>query len=183
MTLDIDHPLSRLLHRKLFVTQHQDHFRAQYLDDVDSEGFHEEAALGRESYTDGVSEIFVWIMPGGISVARFVAKGEPERWAAYETLERVERAKHIARWADFARGYWTLRCPQEPGTYPVTAKSSAIPRSTPFAVMIDFGLRKLQRVEGHVRDVTEFTPSTHRTLWQGYWWSEAIPMMVAPTAE
>lgn len=186
MTLDFDHPLTRLLNRKLFVTQHEGHFKAQYLDDVDSEGFTVEAALGTETHTDEDGTIDVFIMPGGIAVAHFI--GTPSntnnnRWAAYETLERVERNRHIGRWATFARGYWTRVCPTEPGTYPVTSKSSAVPRRTPFAVMIDFQTRKLQRVEGVVKDVSEFTPSTHRSLWQGYWWSESIPLMVAPTAE
>lgn len=184
MTLDIYHPLARLLNRKLFVTQHVDHFKTLYLEDVDSEGFDESAALGYERHIDGDGALTeVWIMPGGIAVAALPGEKGSTRWAAYETLERVEYNKHIARWATFARGHWTRACPTEPGLYPVAAKSSAVPRSTPFAMMIDFQTRKLHRVEGVVRDVTEFTPSTHRTLWQGYWWSEAIPLMVAPTAE
>lgn len=183
MTLDIDHPLTRLLNRKVFWTADRAHFLAQYLDDVDSEGFSVEASIGKETHTDATGTIDVWVMPGGIAVAHFFDGKEGGRWAAYETLERVEHNKHISRWANFARGYWTRVCPTEPGTYPVTAKSSAVRRTTPFAVMIDFQTRRLQRVEGVVKDVSEFTPATHRSLWQGYWWSEAIPLMVAPTAE
>ena len=181
-TADSDHPLTRLLHRKIFYTKHLEHFKAQYLDDVDPEGFCDDSALGVEEHETPLARIKVFIMPGGICVA-FARGVDGVQWAAFETLERVEHRKQLAKWAVFARGFWTLKCPTEPGIYPVMAKSAAIPRNTPFAVHMEWQTRRLQRVEGTVRDVSEFTPATHRTLWRGYWWSEALPQMLAPVKD
>lgn len=179
---DSGHPLNRLLHRRIFWTTTRDHFTAQYKDDVDPEGFCDDTALGYEEHGLVDCSIKVWIMPSGICAARAVGV-EGEQWAAFETLERAGARKLHAAWAVFARGFWTLNCPKEPGVYPACAKSLAISPLTPFTVPIEWQLRRLQRIEGAVRDVTEFTPSTHRTLWRGYWWSEALPQMPAPTIE
>jgi hypothetical protein len=62
-------------------------------------------------------------------------------------------------------------------------KDTAVPVSTPFPVFVDFTLRRMQKVDGVVRDVTTHCPATHRTEWQGYWWSEPVPMMIAPTTQ
>ena len=177
--LDAEHPLTKHLYRKLFATQHGDHFAAQYVDDVDARGFRADDARETLETSDDSGKLRAYLMTDGIAVAQFIGE-DGERWAAYETKARVEQRQHLSRWASFARGVWTRECPREPGLYPVVALSAAIPSSTTFAVLTDYQFRRLQRVEGVVRDVTTHCPSTHRTQWAGWWWSEALPMMQAP---
>ena len=180
--MDDEHPLSRFLHRKIFSTAARDHFAAQYIDDVDPDGFRVDETTETHSSTDDTGTMTVYVVHNGIAVAHFVAADDfSEKWAAFETKARVqERALH-GRWADFARGRWTRACPEQPGTYPVVALSAAVADVVPFTVYTDFELRKLARVEGEVVDVTHYRPSAVRTEWQGWWWSEPLPLMIAPT--
>jgi hypothetical protein len=184
MMISDTHPFQYLLHRKLFSTQDLLHFQAVYRDDVDPAGFDKHRATQVKSHTDVTGTYDVWVMPDGISVLHFISPTKKaNKWAAFETLERAEHVKHVSRWSTFARGHWTKDCPKEPGTYPVCARPAAVRRGAPWVSLIDLQTRKLQRVDGHVRDVSEFTPATHRSLWQGYWWSEALPLMLAPIAD
>lgn len=174
--------LQRYLYKRIFSTQFYDHFRAQYLDDVDPRGFDVADATKEITSTDDSGTMHVYLMPAGIAVARFESedKKKPTKWAAFETKERVERAAHLARWAEFARGSWTRACPNEPGRYMVARRDTHVPASTPFPVYVDTEWREFQRVEGVVRDVTTHCPAHVRTEWQGYFWSEPLPLMAAP---
>lgn len=176
-----EHPLARFLFKKLFAVKAVEHFKTQWLDDVDAVGFDTSAAVQTYDAADDTGVIRVYVMPGGVAAARFIPiDGGVERWAAYETKERVEGRELLSRWADFARGHWTPVCPVEPGLYPVVRRDAAIDPETPFTVHCAFDLRKISRVAGEARDVTTYCPSALRTEWKGWWWSEALPMMLAP---
>lgn len=178
---DATHPLDRFLYKKIFGTKELDHFRAQYIDDVDPQGWEPLQAVATHDDEDDTGKMRVFVMNGGVAVARFEGVDGELRWTAYETKERVERNAHFGRWADFARGRWTRECPTEPGLYPVAPLASAIPETTPFAVWVEYSFRRLSRHEGVVIDVSGYRPAGKRTEWQGYWWSEPLPLMLAPT--
>jgi len=185
-------PIKRYTYRKLFSCIGLEHFRVQWLEEVDDVGFDKDDA----EQTIKIDGGHVYVLPCGLAAqSRRTDKGQV--WAAFETKVRAEQREHIARFAAFARGHWTLDCPVDPGVYPVVAKSVAISSELPWSMLTEWQTRKLQRVEGVVRDVTEHTPlqwsvadvdmrritkrePASRSLWRGYWWSEPLPMMVAP---
>jgi len=171
------------LYKQICVLWSFDHFRAQYLDDVDPRGFNFSDVKQEFTSIDDKGVMRVYVMPAGIAVAHYEpidSKKRAPTWAAFETKERVERAAHLARWAEFARGSWTRACPSEPGRYMVARRDTHVPASTPFPVYVDTEWREFQRVEGVVRDVTTHCPAHVRTEWQGYFWSEPLPLMAAP---
>lgn len=175
--MDAEHPITRHLYRKIYSTRDFEHFAAQWIDDVDSNGLE----LARATQVIDEPGMRVHLMPNEIAVAHYTRSGKrAHQWAAFRTKSYVERQDRIARWSTFARGHWTRECPNEPGMYPVVRRDSAVPESTPFTVFVEYEFRRLQSVEGVVRDVTTFCPATFRTEWKGWWWSEPLPAMNAP---
>src|ERR1700704_2731727 len=97
-----EHPLSRFLHKKIFSTAARDHFAAQYVDDVDPEGFRVDETTETHTSTDDTGTMTVYVVHNGIAVAHFVAADDlSKKWAAFETKDRVQQRALHGRWADF----------------------------------------------------------------------------------
>lgn len=165
-----DAPLKHLLYKRICTTKHPDHFAVQYRSDVDPRGFDARRAL-KVHHVDAMT---VWLMPGDVAVCE-----RGEQWSAFETKARVERNAHIARWADFSRGHWTLEVPKIEGTYLVAPKDSSVTGRAPFSIFVEHSFRTLSLCGGVVRDSVGFT-STERSVWRGYWYSEPLPLLLAP---
>ena len=92
------------------------------------------------------------------------------RFSLYETEARCRARDHINAWADFARGYWTLQVPQEPGLYFVKPAEDGGPQT----------IRELRRTNSRLRDVTRGFPLPRPGLvseWRGYWWIPKVPQL------
>lgn len=160
-----------------FADQCRAHFRAHYVDEVDGSGWRARDALKTITLTaENGKESTIWLMPNGIAVQQ-----DGCVWSAWETLERVARNKQYARWASFARGNWTLQVPSVAGVYPVVAREAELPSTIVFEATVDFAFRRLALIEGVVCDVTHYRPTARRSEWRGYWWSEPLPELLAPT--
>lgn len=153
------------------------HFNAHYCDEIDEAGWAPRDAVKTVVSTtaEGV-ESTVWVMPNGIAICK-----EGRAWSAWETLDRVARNNQHGRWASFARGGWTLQVPLEAGVYPVVAREAALPPNLSLEATVDFTFRRLALIEGVVCDVTHYRPTARRSEWRGYWWSEPLPELLAPT--
>ena len=86
------------------------------------------------------------------------------RWSLYESAERVQAREHLSNWANFARGAWVNRIPQNAGIYFVRDLEG---RRL---------LRELVLVNGRLKDVSGgFVVAGKVTEWRGDWWIPALP--------
>ena len=88
-------------------------------------------------------------------------------WSLYETAEETARRVHLAAWADFARGYWTTRVPEIPGTYPVRNRSGHRGRDHVF----------VQRGESVYDTDSGFLRQGQKTAWVGQFWNCPYPSL------
>ena len=95
----------------------------------------------------------------------------PLGWSFWESAAETAWRTHIAAWADFARGTWTLTVPTKPGTYPVKDRSHNRCKDHTF-------LQKGDRVY----DVDSgFLSGNRRTNWVGYFWTLPYPALPGAT--
>lgn len=104
----------------------------------------------------------VHVLPIGLAV-QITHSG---RWSLYECEWRALERDHLAAWANFARGHWTLETPTQEGMY--FAKSRDGRRY----------VREIRRSKGRTVDVSGgLVRPGEVTTWLGYWWSERIPSL------
>lgn len=107
------------------------------------------------------TEIYV-LQNGFVAVYRC----RSSRWSLYESQNRVEAREHLSNWANFARGVWTNKTPQEEGVYFVRDLEGR--RS----------VRELARVGGRLRDISGgFVGAGKVTEWRGDWWLPRVPAL------
>ncbi len=91
----------------------------------------------------------------------------PSGWSFFESADATRQREHLARWADFARGYWVKRTPTSPGTYPVLDRAGHRSRD-----------HVLITVNGRLRDTDSgFLAPGVVSNWVGSWWSLAYPSL------
>jgi hypothetical protein len=164
-----EHPLSKFCCKRLFATKDRSHFDVLFIEEIYAEGFSADVT------SIEVGSAVLYLVSSDVTVTH--VRGW---WTCWHTAAKIFRDKSHAEWSQFARGVWTLDCPEKPGTYMVAAKAAAVESCVPFALYVTHAFRKLSSVEGEVRDTTGFTHADVRTEWRGYWWTEPMPHLQAP---
>lgn len=151
----------RLLYRCVSETRwrklKQDDFCRLYADEI---GDILDAVLS----THHLDSCSIYVLENGLAVL----EAPQGRFSLFETYERCRARDHINAWADFARGYWTLDTPQNPGLYVVKPLDH-----------VKQSVRELRRVRERLRDVTP-GPVPRVGLvseWRGYWWLPKLPSL------
>ncbi len=154
----------QLLARQLVNWLPCEKFEQAYFDDVGDPAEEVCVRLFRGTlHKRGVCSFY--LLRGGITVV----EDARDRWAAFESEDRLFEREYYAAWSEFARGCWVGRTPTEPGVYPTRDLEGRRGRD-----------RHLTLVQGKLRDVTPsggFTGSNKVSEWRASWWSLPFPRL------
>ena len=146
--------LFRCLSEKRWRNLNRKKFQEQFCDEVSD--LEEDILEMHVADLPAFGPSVVYELTGGL----VILEQENDRWSLYECESRFREREYHRLWAEFSRGHWTEKCPQEPGFYFVKDR--------------DLGkrsVRKLEKVNGRVRDVSGGTVRPGRiSEWAGYWW-------------
>lgn len=112
--------------------------------------------------TEAGERMKLWVQ-AGLTVSHGLQSGV---WAAWLPRMAAERETAVLEWGDFGSGTWTEEIPTAPGLYATRDLQGHRARD-----------RRMQLVEGVVRDVTTHCPSHVRSEWQGDWWTKSFPSL------
>lgn len=155
--------LFRCVNEKRWRKLRADDFYQLYVDEV---GSPQDLVLSTHVYDSSTyGTCCVYEIENGLAVL----EAPTGRFSLFESEARCLARDHINAWADFARGYWTLAVPQEPGMYlvkPLTGDKQSV--------------RELKRLDNRLRDWTRGDPLPRVGLvseWRGYWWMPPLPKL------
>ena len=156
------HQVEALCGKRLVNCRDRAHFEAVFIQEfkrpLELEGF--------EKKIDGTTEqgfrLKLWVSTG-LTVSYNCKTGS---WTAWLPKQLADREQAIQEWSDFGGGHWSEEIPTAPGMYATRDLQGHRGRD-----------RRLETVEGVVRDVTVFCPSDKRSEWQGDWWSKPYPAL------
>lgn len=154
--------IEETLHKQLFSGLSDEKFIAAWEDEIGPVG--DEVCVASHQWKlpkYGRSTVYVF---KSRMVAVCNARG---KWAAFATKAWTDEREYFARWAQYCRGSWTLKVPQQEGVYPTKTLEGTRGKD-----------RTLKRVEGRLKDITccgGFVPYAEVTSWRAYWFEYPTP--------
>lgn len=151
-----------LMFHEVFGDLSHTHFQKRYTDEV---GELEEVHSAKVHDVDHpeMGQLDLFELTNGYCAVHIQ---KSKRWYLYETEAHYRNRKHIADWANFARGAWSPNAPTKPGIY--------------FAKSLDGAqsVRHIRKSGDRVVDVSGgLVPPGQVTVWRGSWWYPALPSL------
>lgn len=135
-------------------------FTAKYDDEVGNL-FQEVESKSFKANVPPLGTCQVRVLVGGL----VILKARRSKYYLYETKARVDERENLRRWAEYARGCWTKRVPNEPGIWATRDLAGFRGPDKKFEVHAG----KLIEVGGG------FVGNGKVTEWRGEFWSMAMP--------
>lgn len=154
--------IAALCARRIVSCRELEHFRSVFATTLEKPLVLESCDKRVAGATEDGVMLELWVWPD-LTVSRNYKTGS---WTAWQPRALFDREQSILQWGDFGAGEWTEEVPTVAGLYATRDLQGCRGRD-----------RRMELVEGTVRDITTFCPAHKLTEWEGDWWNRPYPRL------